>query len=646
MSGRLTRANVRRLIALFPDAARAEIRPTLIQPELAGPLPTGELERRLGDYLLDPCGMPLVGDDAWLSQSNLVEALAPGCAVPIGDDVAAIVAAPRWIEGERLADALRVRRFASRADEAVAAAVAQLPGPAALAAIHALAAEPGPDEAVLHLALLQAGRALAWRRDLIDGAGAIVDGLLALLDRKSPQPLLQSLCGILGPLAAVSPTVRAAVLERARDARRAIEGRRTGDSFLSEFQALDRPRMMPDEDHYRTLADRGALATCAEILGRAAEQLDRAAFGALQGEVLAGELGNAMVPAFVDGLIAAAAVEPLGELVSHLLGIADDEPRSLGLRIAAEIPLDQCADACLGCLGDRREEIRARAVLAVRMLEADVAVPALLRLLDDPAPGVCARAGLALVELGQADAIRERRMPGELSVGKSRERTAASHAALPDVTLDVAAVVLQLAGARAELTDDLSDEPLVEALMSALRGSAQGIQIAAAFVREIPEALPIVALALAGTDDDATPLALPAELRADLASALDPIIDRGGDAGFLALETLARFSPGDRGMVDRIAAMAAREEGYAQHVLAALALVRCRSERAAELLAPLLDDPDHLPATVLAAGVAGVALPVDHRLWERIRELLALGSHAAAAAHAALLARRRIWCDG
>jgi hypothetical protein len=95
-------------------------------------------------------------------------------------------------------------------------------------------------------------------------------------------------------------------------------------------------------------------------------------------------------------------------------------------------------------------------------------------------------------------------------------------------------------------------------------------------------------------------------------------------------------------MIDRIAALATREDGYAQHVLAALAYVRRRSERAAELLEPLLEDREHLPATVLAAGVAGVALPVDHRLWDRVRELLALGTHAAAAAHVALVARRRI----
>lgn len=646
MIGHLNRASVRRMLALFPDAGRAELRSTLIQPEVAGALPAGELERRLGDYLIDPCGMPLVGDDAWFARSLLVRPLVPGCAVPIGDDVAAIVAAPRWVEGERLGEALRVARFASRADDAVAAAVAQLPTGAAIAAIHALASEPGPDEPQLHLALLQAGRALAWRRELIGEAAAVVEGVLALLDRTSPRPLLQALCGILGPLAATAPMVRTAVLERARDARLRIEGRRTGDSFLGEFQALDRPRTMPDEDYYLTLPDRELLHVCAEILGRSAEQLDRGAFGALQGEVLAGELGNSLLPAFVDGLVAAAAVDPLTELVAHLLDEPDEAPRSLGLHIAAQIPLDACASACVACLEDRREEIRARAVLAVRMLEAEAAVPALARRLDDPAPGVCARAALALVELGQAAVIRERRMPGELAVGKTRERTAAALAALPDASLEVASVVLPLVAGRAELAEDLTDEPLVEALASLVRGSADGIRIAAAFVREIPEALPIVALALAGTEDDATPLVLLPELRAELASALDPVIDRGGDAGMLALETLARFSPGDSALIDRIAGIARHEDGYAQHVLAAVAYVRLRSERAAELLAPWLDDREYLPATVLAAGVAGVALPVDHRLWAQVRELLALGTHAAAAAHTALVARRRIRCDG
>jgi hypothetical protein len=273
-------------------------------------------------------------------------------------------------------------------------------------------------------------------------------------------------------------------------------------------------------------------------------------------------------------------------------------------------------------------------------------VPALVRRIDDPDPGVCARAALALVELGQTAVLRERRMPGEVAVGKTRERTAAALAALPDASLEVAGVVLALVAARAEVAEDLTDEPLVEALVSLVRGSADGIRIAAAFVREIPDALPIVALALAGTDDDPTPLPLSAELRAELAAALDPLIDAGGDAGFLALETLARFSPGDAAMIERIAACAAREDGYAQHVLAALAYVRRRSDRAAELLAPILEDREHLPATVLAAGVAGVALPVDHRLWGQVRELLALGTHAAAAAHVALVARHRIRCDG
>ena len=108
----LNRAGVRRLLALFPDAGRAELRSTLIQPELAGPLPADELERRFADYLLDPRGMPLVDGDAWFTRSFLVRPLAPGCAVPIADDVAAIIAAPRLVEGERLGKTLVSARFA------------------------------------------------------------------------------------------------------------------------------------------------------------------------------------------------------------------------------------------------------------------------------------------------------------------------------------------------------------------------------------------------------------------------------------------------------------------------------------------------------------------------------------------------------
>jgi len=281
-------------------------------------------------------------------------------------------------------------------------------------------------------------------------------------------------------------------------------------------------------------------------------------------------------------------------------------------------------------------------VLSVALLEAERAVPPLLARLDDPEPEVCARAARSLVDFGQTDRLAERKMPGELAVGKTRERTAAVRAALTPVTVDVASVLLVQVAALAEIVDDLRESPLLQALAYALRGSTDGLQMATAFVREVPEALPIVALALGDLDDDTTPVMIPDAARAELAAVLDPIIASGGDSGMIALEMLARFSLGDHAMLDRIIDAAAREDGYAQHILAALAHVRLRSDKAANLLARWLDDREYLPATLLAAGVAGVVVPVEHRLWQQIRELFALGTHAGTAAYTALANRHRI----
>jgi len=646
MISHLARASVRRLVALTPKAARSELRDTLVQPELAGPLPLEDLERHLAEYLLDPWGRPILAstdpDLTWLARSQIMRMTGPACGVPLGDDLAAIIAAPRFVANDRLTEPLQRARFAPRADEAIAAAVARLSADGAVAAITALATNPGPDEAQLHLALLQAGLALSWRPELADQLLEHVDALLALLDRGSPQPLLAAVARSLGPIAATSVRVRDAVLERLRAARQRIEGRRTGSSFLGELTALDRTRTMPDEDYFMTLPDRQVAAAAAEILGRSAERLGRDAFIALRMTVLDGELGDVLLPSFIDGLIAAAAVEPLGELVAQLLASADEETRSLGLHVAAQVPLDDCGERCIECLGDRRASIRGSAVLAIALLEAERAVPQLLARLDDPAPEVCARAARALVDFGQTEALAERQMPGELAVGKTRERTAAVRAALSPMTIDVAGVLLAQVAGQAELADDPREAPLLEALASALRGSAEGLQIATAFVREIPEALAIVALALSALDDDTTPLLIHAAARAELAAVLDPIIASGGQPGMIALELLARFSLGDRPMIDRIVAAAAREDGYAQHILAALAHVRLRSESAATLLARWLDDREYLPASLLAAGVAGVAVPVEHRLWHEVSELLALGTHAATAAYTALANRHRI----
>jgi hypothetical protein len=236
-------------------------------------------------------------------------------------------------------------------------------------------------------------------------------------------------------------------------------------------------------------------------------------------------------------------------------------------------------------------------------------------------------------------------MPGELAVGKTRERTAAARAALPDASAEVVSVLLALAAEEIERAPDAEDAPLVAALTSILRGSTEGILLAAELVAEVPDTLPIVALALAG-DGDVPSVALPAALRAELARTLDPIIEAGDEAGMLALETLSRFSLGDAAMIDRIVDAGDRTEGYAQQVLAALSNIRRRSERAAAALAPWLESREHLGATIMAAAVAGVVLPQSHRLWAQVRELYGLGSVAAAAAHAALIRRVRIRAEG
>ncbi len=647
---RLNRAGLRRLVALHPDGGRIELRSKLLAPAIAGPLAPADAEQRFADYLLDRCAQPMrahtPADEAWFERSLLIESIAPGNAIAVADELAAIVAAPRLVADGRLSEQAIAARFALRADEAIAAAVATLPPDGAVAVIRELATAAGPDEDRLHLATLQAGRALAWRGDVIDsdGGGALVDELLALLERTNPRPLLGVLAPILGAIAASRIKVRSAVLSRLSEMKWRILDRRSGTSFLGEFRALDQPRRLPDEDYFMTLPDRHVAETAAWILGRAAERLDRDGFVALQNQVLDGELGSTLLPSFVDGLIAGASLAPLVELGTMLLASRDEEPCVLGLRIAAQLPLDECADACLAHLDDHRRLVRIGAIRAVTMLEPERAVPALVARLDDPDPGVCACAAHALVELGQRDRVAARPMPGEVAIGKARERTAAARAAIGDASFEVVTALLPIVVTETERDLEPGDAPLLAALRTSLLGSADGVRMAATLVREIPDALALVALALAG-DADSPSMALATGLRDELASALDPLIDAGGEPGMIALDTLSRFSLGDAALVARIVDATRRTEGYAAQALTALAQVRRRSELGAEFLAPWLDNREHIAATVMAAAVAGLVLPTGHRLWEQVRELFALGSVAAATAYAALVRGARVRCD-
>ena len=126
----LTPAGVRRLVALHAVGRRLAFRPTIVNPEIAGRLAIADVEQRFAGYLLDPCGQPLTArtpaEDSWFESSLLLRTVAPGSALAIGDDIAAIVAAPRLLDGDQLSEQTFAARCANRADDAIAAAVALL----------------------------------------------------------------------------------------------------------------------------------------------------------------------------------------------------------------------------------------------------------------------------------------------------------------------------------------------------------------------------------------------------------------------------------------------------------------------------------------------------------------------------------------
>lgn len=589
-------------------------------------------------------------DERWFESSMLIDVVAPANAVAVGDDVAAIIAAPKLVDGDRLSDRLLQRRFSPRADDAVAAAISLLPLERARATVLELALQHGRDEDRIHLALLQAGRALAWRPELLeaDNISTVVDALLGLWDRKSARPLLDKLAPILGALAAtpvaVGKLVRDRIIDKFGEARGKIADRRTSSSFLGEFKALDQTRSMPDEDYYLTLPDRSLLEASARALGRATENMGHEAFVTLQSGILDGEFASVLLPSFVDGLIEAASIDPLAQLASHLLQSQDVESRMLAIQIGAQIPLDAVSDGYLRCLEDGRKHLRAAATRAVVLLDPEEAVPALVARLDDPEPSVCAAAAAALATLGQRDVVMAREVPRELAIGKSRERTAAARAAVGDTSTETISILLPLAADEAEHATEGESTELVVALATALRSTPDGIRLIGELVTEIREILPLLVLALVAEDGSAA-VTLPAELHAGLAKVLGPIVEAGDDDGMYALQLLSRFSLGDAALCERILVISERVDGRAGELLNALAHVRTRSARAGKFVGPIIADREHLPGAVTAAAVAGFVLAPNDPAWGQIRELYGLGTIATAVAHAALVNGARMRWD-
>jgi hypothetical protein len=291
----------------------------------------GDGAEALVAYVLDPSGVP----------------------EPFDDQLAALVAGPRLASGRALASRLIEHRFAPRADDVVALAVAALEKSAQPGALEALFAQPRT-----HRSIAQCGRVLAWNAALLAApiAVSIVD---ALVDRLAP---------VLGHVAATaglpgSHATAAALRQR----------------ILSHARA----RLPTPEAAY--------------VLGIAAP-FPRDAFAAHAAEMLDGALAHP----FIDGLVAAPHIPGLTDLARRFVADGDHDR---ALSIASRVPIDELADYLVTALDVPSAPRRALAVAAVELIRHDGVDDALAARLSDPSPGVAAAAAHALLGRGRRDLI-------------------------------------------------------------------------------------------------------------------------------------------------------------------------------------------------------------------------------------------------
>lgn len=620
----MTRASVRRAFALAPDKRALAARFTELA--VAGPLPAGEVGELLAGYLFDPIGSALLATTParaeWLA-GPLFRAVGPGNFAPHADAIAALIVGPLLAKSEHYV----AQRWAPRADDAVAFAVAALPDSARAAALERLASDPGPEPALLAQSLLQCGRALACSPDLLDApiAGKLVGELVALLHPSRPKPLLDAAARVLGSIASRDH----ALGKRARDAAFAAldAGHRAAPaSFAAEIAAIGRSRRLPDEDRMLALPGREVAQAAAYALGVAAP-LDRQAFAAHRRLVLDRPDGAELADSFAEGLVAAAHVPALAALAAALLDQDGDAPLA-ALGIAAALPLDPLAARLIAALDDERPSLRALACDAVALLDHADVDGALAARLGDPSPDVSAAAARALLERGRREVV---------AAHAEREthpmRAAVARAATGDLSV---AVIGELANG---MTRELEDAPIAALVADCLLGSPAGLETAANFIGGVPEAAGLIALAAsAGIERDVGVLA-PPEPRAHLANVVLRIADP--ELSALGLFLLARVSAGDVVIADVVADALATATDYAENLVAALAELRVATPNSSNALAALVAPDQPIGARVLAAAACGRALAAGHAGWQHVRELLELGTIARAAAWTAVRDRAR-----
>jgi hypothetical protein len=640
-----SRSAVRGSFAMVPDCSSVPLAVPVMAELAAAPIPSTDAVEALTAYLLDPKGNAILAVDEsrarWLD-GPLFRWIGPGNAIPINDQIAALAAAPLLAGGGVLSPLVGNHRFAPRADDAVALAISMLDLPIQAGALEKLFADPGPDPDRLALSVVQCGRALAWSPHLLEWpiAERVVDALIALLDAKRARPLLDLVARVLGPIAMrpgpLPDKVRAA-------ARAGIEGiAKKPRSFLAEVAAI--------RDHdvlarYRELPQRELAAACAYILGFASPR-ERDAFIDHRSSVLDrpdGEDEGLLTP-FIDGLIAAAHIPALSELVSGLL---EGEPaaQNMALSLAATIPLDPIRDELIAYLDAPDARQRAIATGAVELLDSDQDLDidrALALRLGDPSPEVAAAATRSLLSRGRRDLI------GKHSAREVNPvRRAVMLAGLGDLAVPVIGELVR--GTLAELhqvdpttanPDEDTTSPVAELLGDALLCSVDGLDVACDLIAGVPEAAGLLALVAVDTDRDAGVLAPPA-VRAKLASVTAALDAGDEELASLGMYLLARMSAGDETIASTVAGQLAKTTGYAATLIAALGELRVASPETAAALAPHLASDQPIGARVVAAAVCGRALPADHPAWAQVDELLELGTFARSAAWSALRDRAR-----
>ena len=643
------RAALRRQWIMAGDARQLPLTQTVLDAAAAGGMDVLESAEALTAYGLAPTRTCLLATTSarqqWLSESPLFQWAGPGNAVAFDDAAAALATLPMWIGLGELSPLLQRHRFAPRADDIVAIAVSALELGGQAQALEQLLAQSGPDADTLHLATLQCGRILAWCPHLLEWpvAETIVERLLALLVPTQPRPLQLLVARALGPIAArtapLSDRVKTAVHSVLESCTSAAS---PGPGGLQALVA--QINQTTDREHAYFLARpaRQLAQTCALILGHSAP-LDPAGFGTLAETLLdratadERDQGDLFAP-FVDGLIAGAHQNGLAALVGQLIeDNAADDNYALALGVLQRFPIDAAAPWLVATTEHANDVVRADACHALTLIVADAEAVdgALVRRLADPTLGVVCAAATALRQRGR-EALLQAHAATESHAGRRSIVVASCGTTATDAIGELA----HAAVAAMEREDAVAGPALATLLHSALFTSFDGAVIANNLLRGAPAAVAPLATAIAATATDAA-VQVPPALVADFATTIDVVAATDAALAPYAMFIAASVSVGNVELAHRVCGELLLDDGQGASRLATLGLLDVRDDITGAAVAAYLGDAQDVADRVLAATIAGRALPFDHPAWYDIRELLALGTVAGAAAWTALRDRHR-----